>query len=299
MTKLLREMLQGILSREEIEGLAGGFDLIGDIAVVKLPEDMEPEKRKMIGDMLISKIPRLKSVWNQISPFEGTYRLRKVELIAGKEDSITEYKEHGIRLFVDIRRSYFSPRLSEERLRVARLVNEGEKIFNMFSGVGSYSILIAKRVKNVKVYSSEINEDAYRLMLKNIAVNKVQDKVFPLLGDCREHARDFDFKFDRIIMSLPEEAASYLPTASEIIREGGTVHFYSMVKGDKKKVTSEEFQRIKEKYKDFELGSARIVTEAGPRIYEVALDLLAHDKRSFLHEEAKREATLTGSGYLP
>jgi tRNA (guanine37-N1)-methyltransferase len=274
MTKLLREMLQGILSREEIEGLAGGFDLIGDIAIVKLPEDMDPEKRKMVGDMLIKRIPRLKSVWNQISPFEGTYRLRKVEHIAGKEDSLTEYREHGIRLFVDIRKSYFSPRLSEERLRVAKLVNEGEKIFNMFSGVGSYSILIAKRVEHVKIFSSEINEDAYRLMVKNIDVNKVKDKVYPLLGDCREHARNFDFRFDRIIMSLPEEAASYLPTASKAIRNGGTIHFYSMVRGDRKKVISEEFQRIKERYKEFELENARIVTEAGPRVYEVALDLV-------------------------
>src|SRR5579883_1327120 len=227
MTKLLREMLQGILSREEIEGLAGGFDLIGDIAIVKLPEDMDPEKRKMVGDMLIKRIPRLKSVWNQISPFEGTYRLRKVEHIAGKEDSLTEYREHGIRLFVDIRKSYFSPRLSEDRL-----------------------------------------------MVKNIDVNKVKDKVYPLLGDCREHARNFDFRFDRIIMSLPEEAASYLPTASKAIRNGGTIHFYSMVRGDRKKVISEEFQRIKERYKEFELENARIVTEAGPRVYEVALDLV-------------------------
>jgi len=274
MTKLLRQMLQGVLKEEELERLAGGFDLIGNIAVVKLPEDMEKDKRRMVGEMLIKRIPRLKSVWNQTGPFEGTYRLRKVEHIAGSENSLAEYREHGIKLLVDIKRAYFSPRLSEERLRVARLVKEGEKIFNMFSGVGSYSILIAKKVKDVKIYSSEVNEDAYRLMVENLVLNKVQSNIVPLLGDCREHASKFDFKFDRIIMSLPEDAFSYLSTASNVIKRGGTVHFYSMVRGDSKKVISEEFQRVKEQYKMFELSGGRIVTEAGPRVYEVALDLV-------------------------
>src|SRR5579875_1631294 len=226
MTKLLREMLQGILSREEIEGLAGGFDLIGDIAIVKLPEDMDPEKRKMVGDMLIK---RIQGAWNK-----AICRYQKV-LFFSKT----------------FRREAESCQTCKRRRKDIQYV--------FWSG---------------KLLRSEINEDAYRLMVKNIDVNKVKDKVYPLLGDCREHARNFDFRFDRIIMSLPEEAASYLPTASKAIRNGGTIHFYSMVRGDRKKVISEEFQRIKERYKEFELENARIVTEAGPRVYEVALDLV-------------------------
>ncbi|MEM3637286.1 MAG: class I SAM-dependent methyltransferase family protein [Conexivisphaerales archaeon] len=272
--KLIREMLSGILSQDELEKVAGGFDLIGNIAILKLPEEMEPVKKKVVAELLMDRIPRLKSVWNQTSPFEGPYRLRGLEHLAGSSDTRTEYREHGMRLIVDVARAYFSPRLSEERLRVARQVRENEVIFNMFSGVGSYSILIAKMVKNVKVYSSEINEEAYNLMVENIALNRVSGNVIPMLGDCREHARNFRSAFNRVIMSLPEESSNYLPAAIETASKGAVIHFYAMAKGEKKKVVQEEFERVRSRFDSLKMLAGRVVTEAGPRVYEVVLDLL-------------------------
>lgn len=275
MTKLLKALLDGFLSKNEIDQVAGGFDLIGDIAILKLPPSFDQQKKRLIGNMLISKVPRIKSVWNQLGPVDGRYRLRRLEHIAGEERTKTEYREHGIRLIVDVANAYFSPRLSTERLRVCKKVKEGEVIMNMFSGVGSFSILIAKKVNDVKIYSSEINEYAFNLMLENIRLNKVSEKVFPLLGDCVEHMERLKIKFDRIIMSLPEEAYLYLPRAFEFIREGGTIHYYSMVKGEKKDVVKDELQRVKLVNDRVELEEGRIVTEAGPRIYEVVLDLIS------------------------
>ena len=44
-----------------------------------------------------------------------------LEFLAGADKTETEYKEHGCRFKVDVVKAYFSPRLSTERLRVAKL----------------------------------------------------------------------------------------------------------------------------------------------------------------------------------
>ena len=48
------------------------------------------------------------------------------------------------------------------------------------------------------------NPEAYKYMQKNINLNKVQDKVIPILGDVREVLEDKNLKVDLgIIMNLP------------------------------------------------------------------------------------------------
>ena len=79
---------------------------------------------------------------------KGEFRTRDLEIIAGDDKTETEYKESGCRFIVDVRKAFFSPRLSSERMRISELVNDGEVIVNMFGGIGMFSIIAAKR-KNV------------------------------------------------------------------------------------------------------------------------------------------------------
>ena len=68
----------------------------------------------------------------QSSSVEGEFRTRDLEIIAGDDKTETEYKESGCRFIVDVRKAFFSPRLSSERIRISELVNDGEVIVNMF-----------------------------------------------------------------------------------------------------------------------------------------------------------------------
>jgi tRNA (guanine37-N1)-methyltransferase len=74
---------------------------------------------------------------------------------------------------------YFSPRLSQERLRIAQKVRGGEVVIDMFAGVGPFSIQIAKKFNNVKVYAIDTNPVAIQFLKQNIALNKIEN-IFPL-----------------------------------------------------------------------------------------------------------------------
>lgn len=269
MGRFLKKALKDHLREEEIRKLYASFDIVGDIAIFKVPKELERHKF-IIGKALLEKIKPVKSVWCQVGPVSGEYRIRGLEHIAGEKRSLTLYKEHGCLFKVDILRVYFSPRLGTERLRVAGLVEEGETVFNMFAGVGTFSIIIAKKKDRVRVYSSEINPDAYELMLENVRLNKVEGKVIPLLGDSVLHAERLRDQVDRVLMPLPEKAKEFLPKALQTLRGRGWIHYYTHVHYDG---GEDPVEKARTEVKGFNVVFGRVVREVGPRLAQVVLDL--------------------------
>ncbi len=272
--KLLRSLLKGYVPDDELHRLSGGFDTLGSIAIVKLPTEWSAESKRRAGELLMLKVPRIKSVWNQTSPVRGEYRVRGLEHIAGDTSTVTEYREAGVRMFVDVASAYFSPRLSTERLRVADNVKNGERIFNMFSGVGSFSLVIAKKAGQVTILSSEINPVAFKLMVRNVELNRMQNRVFPVLGDCRDQVEGNEGTFDRVIMSLPSGSWEFLPYAIRACKPGAMVHYYSSVRSEERRFVEDEWKRVSSTYPFLVLRGSRVVTELGPRTKEIVLDMV-------------------------
>ena len=127
----------------------------------------------------------VKSVFHQSSSVEGEFRTRDLEILAGEDKTETEYKESGCRFMIDVRKVFFSPRLSSERLRIAELISDGEVIVNMFGGIGMFSIIAAKKKKCI-VYNIDINPDAAKLCHKNCEINKLVGCVKSIQGDAVE-----------------------------------------------------------------------------------------------------------------
>lgn len=134
------------------------FDIVGDIAMIRLPHDLIPYKYK-IGEALIRANSSIRVVFLDLG-VKGVFRVRDLERIAGKGLSETIYKEFGICLYVDPTKVYFNPRLSSERSRIASLVKEGEIIIDMFAGVAPFGIMMCKLSKPKIVYSIDINPNA-------------------------------------------------------------------------------------------------------------------------------------------
>src|ERR671935_1660216 len=182
MPRMLKNVLSSILAPDEVTQVYSAFDQIGDIIIIKIPNDLMP-KKKLIADTILANVKTAKAVFAQVSPVKGDYRVRDLEFVAGENRTITEYKEHGCRFKVDVAKTYFSPRLSTERLRIASMVSEGEIVVNMFAGVGTYSVVIAKMNKTCKVYSIDSNIVAVELCEINARLNRVQDRVVSIYGD--------------------------------------------------------------------------------------------------------------------
>ena len=278
MTKMLKELLQERLDRTELEKLSSSFDIIGTIAIIKIPESLA-SKRKLIADALIEEIRPVKSVFCQVSAIEGDYRLRKLELISGENSPITEYKEHGCTFKVDVINTYFSPRLSTERLRIAKLTEPDEVIVNMFGGVGTFSIIISRYNKSAKVYSIDSNPIAVDMCRQNIEINKLTGNVFPVLGDAEQEIhKGLKGIAKRVLMPLPEKAKDFVDAAVSSLENGsGTIHYFCHVGADNKKNaiqngimdTSESFSKF-----DHTIRNVRVVREVGPRFYQIVSDVM-------------------------
>jgi len=275
MAKMLKQALKGILSDAEINEVYSSFDMIGDIVIIKIPSSLET-KKQLIADAILSKIKPAKSVFMQSSPVQGDFRVRNVEYVAGENRTLTIYKEHNCRFKIDVTRVYFSPRLSTERARIANMVSDGEVIVNMFAGICTFSVIIAKR-HACKIYSIDLNPDAYLLCVENVKINKVAERVIPVLGDAKDIIiRELEGKADRVLMPLPERAKEYLEYAVSALKNRGMLHYFTHIHSDSPKdakgACTEELEKVmRVKY---ELKETRVVREVGPRFYQVVADIL-------------------------
>ena len=274
----LRALLRGKLTERELGLVFKSYDVIGDIAVIRVQKQLTHHSEEIAEALLHQK--NINAVWRQSSPIHGDYRLRDLHWIAGEKKSTTVHKEHGSLFKVDIEKCYFSPRLAFERIRIAKLVKDNETIVNMYSGVGCYSIIIAKHSQAAKIYSIDINPDAIRCMRENILLNRVVGRVSPIEGDANKLVEGtLQGKADRTLMPLPEKAHRYLDHAlSSIQPQGGWIHYYDFQHANKKESPVEKTEaRVTEKLTrkniDFELAFARIVRQTGPNWYQVALDI--------------------------
>jgi Predicted methyltransferase len=230
----LKDYLKGKIDDETIDEIRGSFDIIGDVVILEIPDDLENYK-ELIGEAAL-KFTKRKAVFRKTSEIKGIIRTRELEHIAGEDISETVHHEFGCRLMLDVRNVYFSPRLATERKRVADSVKDGEVIVDMFAGVAPFPVLIAKN-HDVTVYAIDINPEAYKYSNKNIELNKVQEKVIPILGDVREVLENNDVKADRIIMNLPGSAYEFLDTAMQHIKPGGIIHYYEFSESFEKPIT--------------------------------------------------------------
>ncbi|MHC1589696.1 MAG: class I SAM-dependent methyltransferase [Candidatus Hecatellaceae archaeon] len=282
--KGLKGKLKSLLSEGEAAEFRSSLEIIGDLAVVRLPPRLEPLGGRL-AEAIMQVHSNVKAVFSQASPVEGEFRLRRLRHLAGENRTETVHREHGYLFKTDIAQTYFSPRLQYERVRVARLVQPGETVVNMFAGVGCFSIVIARKAKPAKVYSVDLNPQAYRYMRENILLNRLVGVVKPILGDAKTVVEKLKGQADRVLMPLPAKAREYLPYALQALKpRGGWIHYYDFVQADdRREALTEAFRLIPESLEGFRLKAAfgRIVRSVGPRWYQTVLDVEAKPSEGF------------------
>jgi tRNA (guanine37-N1)-methyltransferase len=271
---MLKKTLENVLSEKESEELFSAFDQVGDIIIIRIPDSLL-SKKEIIGKTLLEQVKTVKSVFYQASSVEGDFRTRDLEILAGENKTETEYKEFSCRFIVDVKKAFFSPRLSTERDRIADLVQEGETVINMFGGIGMFSIIMAKR-KKCTVYNIDINPIAAKLCEKNIELNRLTGKVISIQGDAAKIVEEkLKDKGDRVLMLLPERSDEFLDSAIFAAKNNGIIHYYSHIHADEKskaaKLSEKHYSEITPVKSN--ILDSKIVRAVGPRYYQTVVDV--------------------------
>jgi tRNA (guanine37-N1)-methyltransferase len=277
--KRLQKHLSSVLSPEDLASIYNSYDIIGDIAIFRLPQ-ASLKNAKDIARAIMTVHKNVKTTLAQVSPVAGDFRLRHLLHVAGKNRTTTVHKESGCSFAVDVESCYFSPRLLHERIRIASLVQPNEVVVNMFAGVGCFSIIIAKHAQAEKVFSIDMNPVAVDFMEENIRRNRVYGKVVTLLGDAKTiiEAR-LQHCADRVLMPLPEKSFAYLPSALSALKpSGGWIHVHAFEHAIK---TENLTEKIRQKVMEtlaasgviFEIPYVHVVRSTGPNWLQLVADV--------------------------
>jgi tRNA (guanine37-N1)-methyltransferase len=270
------KVLENKVPTHLLTSLPQALDIIGDIAVMEIPPQLKTYEN-VIGETILQTHRNIRTVFAKAGAISGTYRLREYTFIAGEQKTQTVHREFGCQYHVDVAKAYFSPRLSHEHERVASLVRPGETVVDLFAGVGPFSVLIAKKNPSVKVYAVDINPEAVKLLKVNVRVNRVENRVFPILEDARQISVMLKGMADRVIMNLPETAIEFIDAACQEIKpEGGIIHFYAFVRSPdsikNQKLSFSEVVESKGRKVEAFIYSKNI-RETGPYESQIVLDI--------------------------
>lgn len=221
--KNLESVLREKLSENELKHLRR-YDVIGDIAVIQIPKELE-HRREEIVEGLLTVHPFLKVI--AVKGFhEGAFRIRDYGIIWGEERLWTVHKENGVKIKVDLSKAFFNPRMKGERYRLAQLVKDGERVLIPFAGVLPYALVIA-RYKNVHITAVELNKEAIKLGLENIKLNekKLKGSIEVIQGDVFEVLPTLG-TFDRVISPTPKGVDALALT---LRKAKNSLHYYDFV----------------------------------------------------------------------
>jgi len=271
------------LPNREISGLIQSYDIVGDIAVIRVPEEFKSLSSN-IAEAIMRTQKHVKTVLRQTSAVSGEYRLRQLEWIAGENRTETVHREFGCVFKVDLSKCYFSPRLSFERMRIAKLVQPNETVLNMFAGVGTFSVLMAKYGGALTVFSIDVNPVAVEYMRTNIRLNRVQSQVAPIRGDAKQVMQGLKSVANRVTMPLPEKAFEYLDYAIMALKPtNGWIHYYDFEYASKKEDPIEKAKariamKLQKLCKNFSVSFGKVVRSTGPNWHQIVLDIKASKK---------------------
>ncbi|WP_114577473.1 class I SAM-dependent methyltransferase family protein [Saliphagus sp. LR7] len=206
----------------DLLGSEPSYERIGDVVLI---DEDDPERARAIARAVVESDLPVETVLNKASKVKGEKRVREWELLAG-EGTETVHREYGCEYLLDLAAVYFSPRLATERHRVTEQIREGERVFDMFAGVGPFVIPAAKR--GATAVGCDVNGRAIEYLRENARRNGVADRVTAIEGDVREAADDYGNWADRIVMNLPHSADEFLETAIALAGDDCVIHYYDI-----------------------------------------------------------------------
>ena len=240
------------------------YDMVGNIAIFS---KLDKKQEKSIASKL-KQNKNIKVVLLKKEKFSGKYRLPKYKILMG-DTKETTHKENNCKFKLDVEKCYFSPRLSNERLRIARQVKKNEIILVMFSGIAVFPIVISKNSKAKEIYAIEFNPIAHKYAIENLMLNKINN-VNLFKGNVKNILPKIKLKFNRIIMPAPKNAENYLSLLKNKIKKNAIIHFYDFC--NEKDFPDKSINKIKKHFKKFKILKILKCGNISPYNYRICID---------------------------
>ncbi len=276
--KLIQERLKNKIPIHKLKLLPNGFQEIGDKAILTLKPEILKYKID-IAQEIIDLFKKIKGVYLKTGGIVSEYRTPQIEFISGEDKPEIIHKEHGISYKFDITRIMFSKGNINERKRIAKIVEPNEIIFDLFAGIGYFSLVIGRTRKPRKIFAFELNPVAYYYLVENVKLNKINEKreiMFPIFGDSKIEALKIKEKADRVIMGILPAPKDHIETVLKIINEQAIIHYEGIIKENE--TTDNLLLDFEKKNKPFnrkiKLIKTNYVKSYSPKMYHVTLDIL-------------------------
>ncbi len=272
------------ISKIPLEKIPSRYQIIGHVFLTKL-FNLNKSEKKAFALAVKQILPYIETIC-EIKEISGKFRKPKIVKLLGKKTE-TIHKENDILYKLDVAKIMFSKGNALERKRLLDNIGKDEVIFDMFSGIGYFSLPIAKKCK--KVYSIEKNKLAFKYLKENIKLNKLEN-IKPILGDSRKvRVKE---KANRILMgyfvnqrfakskkaSISKDFSGtekFLPAAMKFLDKKGVIHYHNLYKRGDLTTPISDVEKASKKT-DFKITSfkQRVVKSYNPLLDHIVLDVV-------------------------
>ena len=250
-----------------IESLPSRWIRYGDAILLTFQGDIATQ-RKIAG--AYARSIGVSSVYRIDGRIRGIQREPTLRLIYGPGGAVT-HLENGIRFVFDPARIMFSPGNVNERVSMKTFPASGKKVLDMFSGIGYFSLPLAKYQNPEFVQCCEINPLSADFLQKSAEVNGVDGTIKIFRGDSRTFSSQF--LYDIVIMGN-FQSTTFFVKALSLIRPGGHMIMHHLVSTDRLgDIATALMRRIARYSLSAEIVDSHIVKSVAPNYYHVSTTL--------------------------
>jgi len=239
------------------------YDILGNIAILKFHNNVSDEAKMNEAKKILNQYKGVSTVLEKTDKVHGRLRTIKTRLLVGKKTLIANYVENGCKFNLNVETCYFSPRLSNERLEIAKIINKIKKprVLVMFSGVAPFPIVIAKHSRVSNIVSIELGKDCEKYARENIKLNKLDNIIEHIQGDVKRiipkllngrlsvKGNLVPLQFDVVVMPRPNLKETFLKEALAVSKKGALIIYYGFCAETKLQIMLAEIYGQAEKYK--------------------------------------------------
>jgi len=212
------EILKAVLPKQS---MLSSYSAIGSIVHVNLKPELLDYKF-VIGQILKDKIKGCKSVVNKIDNINNVFRNFEYEVICGSSNLKTTVKENNCLFDLDFSEVYWNPRLCTEHERIILQLCSGDVLYDIFAGIGPFSIPAAK--KKCIVLANDLNPKCCKWLAENKNKNRIKDEFLTIVNkdgsafiqeDLKSHLISWSKKITlenkvHVTMNLPELSCTFI-----------------------------------------------------------------------------------------